>query len=125
MSSPAQIAHPFQATQSTHLIVEFYGARNLTDAGQIAEALKIAAQRGGAIVLDARLHDFGDHQGVTGIVLLAESHISIHTWPEHDYAAIDIFMCGQTYPDKSVESLREFFQPESVDVQRLIRGARL
>ena len=86
-------AHPYDGR---HLIAELHDAAHLSDADYIEAALRDAAAAAGATVLDVRLHHFGPGQGVTGVALLAESHISIHTWPEHGYAAIDIFMCGRT-----------------------------
>ncbi|MEO9968517.1 MAG: adenosylmethionine decarboxylase [Hyphomonadaceae bacterium] len=106
-----------------HYIIEFFGARNLEDCAPVQTALRDAAELAGAVVLDENIHDFGEGQGVTGVVLLAESHISIHTWPEHNYAAIDIFMCGdRVAPEKSLEHLRDFFRPENESVNRLQRG---
>jgi S-adenosylmethionine decarboxylase len=106
-----------------HYIIEFFGARNLMDTGPVQCVLREAAEKAGAVVLDENVHDFGEGQGVTGVVVLAESHISIHTWPEHDYAAIDIFMCGdRVSPETSLDHLRAFFKPESESVSRLQRG---
>lgn len=85
-----------QPYDGRHLIAELHDAAHLSDADFIEAALRDAAAAAGATVLDVRLHHFGPGQGVTGVALLAESHISIHTWPEHGYAAIDIFMCGRT-----------------------------
>jgi len=106
-----------------HYIIEFFGAQNLVDCAPVQTVLREAAERAGAVVLDENIHDFGTGQGVTGVVVLAESHISIHTWPEHDYAAIDIFMCGdRVAPEKSLEHMRAFFKPERESVSRLQRG---
>lgn len=106
-----------------HYIIEFFGARNLVDCAPVLKALREAAELAGAVVLDENIHDFGTGQGVTGVVILAESHISIHTWPEHNYAAIDIFMCGdRVAPEKSLDHLRSVFQPEREKVDRLHRG---
>ncbi|MEC5398366.1 adenosylmethionine decarboxylase [Uliginosibacterium sp. H1] len=60
----------------------------------IERLLRDAADAAGATPIHAHFHPFGEGQGVTGVLLLKESHISIHTWPEHGYAAVDIFMCG-------------------------------
>lgn len=84
--------------------------------------LERAAKAAGAVVLEVKLHDFGDRAGFTGVALLAESHISIHTWPEHGYAAIDVFMCGDCDPLASVDVLRAFFAPDREDIQQLKRG---
>jgi S-adenosylmethionine decarboxylase len=59
---------------------------------------------------------------VSGVVVLAESHISIHTWPERQYAALDVFMCGDARPELCVEVLKRAFQPESVRVKEILRG---
>ena len=60
-------------------------------------------------------------QGVTGVIILAESHISIHTWPEEKYAAIDIFMCGDTKPKLSVEYINRKFQPKKYTLKEIER----
>ncbi|MGH1331710.1 MAG: adenosylmethionine decarboxylase [Paracoccaceae bacterium] len=113
------------AALGQHVIAEFYGASQLLDAAPAEPILRAAALSVGATVLDIKLHNFGDHVGFTGVALLAESHISIHTWPEHDYAAIDIFMCGDVDPLKSLEALRAYFNPARENVQLLRRGEGL
>jgi len=106
-----------------HYIIEFFGARNLMDTGPVQRVLREAAEKAGAVVLDENVHDFGEGQGVTGVVVLAESHISIHTWPEHDYIALDIFMCGNSDPQKALQWLRDFFQPQAIETQLIERIA--
>ncbi|SEW42601.1 S-adenosylmethionine decarboxylase [Cognatiyoonia koreensis] len=105
-----------------HVIVEFHGATHLTESAETASVLRDAARAAGAVVLDVKLHDFGMRHGYTGVALLAESHISIHTWPEHGYAAVDIFMCGDAEPLKSLAVLRAFFAPSAERVTTLKRG---
>jgi S-adenosylmethionine decarboxylase len=106
-----------------HLIADFYGATQLFDGKKAEEVLRQAAAAAGATVLDINLHDFGDRYGFTGVALLAESHISIHTWPENEYAAIDIFMCGDADPNLSLGVLREYFSPQQEQVQLFHRGS--
>jgi S-adenosylmethionine decarboxylase len=77
-----------------HVIADIRGGTGLDDSARIETALRAAAQAAGVTVLEVRLHHFGVGCGVTGVALLAESHISIHTWPEHALAAVDIFVCG-------------------------------
>lgn len=106
----------------THVIAEFFGATNLFDPDAGAEILRDAALAAGATVLGVHAHDFGDRAGFTGVAVLAESHISIHTWPEHNYAAIDIFMCGDARPDLSLKAMARAYAPTRQSVKTLSRG---
>jgi S-adenosylmethionine decarboxylase len=106
-----------------HWLVELYGARELGDARVIRKALRNAVAVSGVTLLKLQLHHFGPGRGVTGVALLAESHISIHTWPERDYAAVDIFMCGKaSRPQKALEALKDALQPRGTRVRRFERG---
>lgn len=105
-----------------HLIADFFGASQLLDAQPVDAILRDAAQAASATILSVKLHDFGNRFGFTGVALLAESHISIHTWPENDYAAIDIFMCGDVEPERSLDVLRQYFRPQREQLQLLKRG---
>jgi S-adenosylmethionine decarboxylase len=67
-------------------------------------------------------HPFGPGLGVTGVLLLKESHISIHTWPEHGFAAVDVFMCGAARPDKAVEAIAAALAAGSVALREIARG---
>lgn len=81
------------------------------------------AKRAGAICLEASGHHFGKGQGVTAFQMLAESHISVHTWPERNYAAFDIFMCGDAQSNLSgaVQELKEAFSSAEFSVQYISR----
>ncbi|MEP4379557.1 MAG: adenosylmethionine decarboxylase [Alphaproteobacteria bacterium] len=105
-----------------HLLVDLWGAEHLTDIDYIEHALRKAADAAAAAVLDVRLHQFSDSGGVSGVAILAESHISIHTWPERDYAAIDVFMCGSCNPHNSVPLLKSAFNAKSVTMNETRRG---
>ncbi len=106
----------------THLIIDLWGARGLADAAAIERALRQAVAAAGATLLHIHLHRFTPQGGISGVALLAESHISIHTWPEQDYAALDVFMCGASDPRHTVPVLRRAFQPKRFEVRELLRG---
>lgn len=108
-----------------HLIVDVYGGSRLNDIAHIEETLRRCVEVAGATLLHIHLHHFDDNFGVSGVAVLAESHISIHSWPEHDYAALDIFMCGETQPEACVEVLREAFTPDRIAVSEFLRGRGL
>ena len=105
-----------------HLLLDLWGARDLRDPAAIGRALCEAAEAAEATVLHSHFHHFSPDGGVSGVVVLAESHISIHTWPERDFAAIDIFMCGACDPYKSVPVLEAAFQPRSMQLSEQRRG---
>jgi len=105
-----------------HILVDLWGAENLTDKQYIDQMLQRAAEVAGATVLDSNLLQFSSSGGVSGVLLLAESHISIHTWPEREFAAIDIFMCGRCDPYRSVVVLKEAFKPDAIQVNEQKRG---
>ena len=106
----------------THLLVDLWGARNLSDPAHIDAALREAALIAGATILHSHFHHFTPNGGVSGVVVLAESHISIHTWPERDFAAVDIFMCGACDPHLSIPVLQQAFAPERIDLDEQRRG---
>jgi S-adenosylmethionine decarboxylase len=106
----------------THLLIDFWGAIHLDETDYIERALNQAALACGATVLAIHLHSFGENAGVTGVAMLAESHISIHTWPEIDYVALDVFMCGNSNPHLALPVLREFFLPKEMTVTEAARG---
>ncbi|MGB0670354.1 MAG: adenosylmethionine decarboxylase [Rhodospirillales bacterium] len=106
----------------THLIVELWGARRLEDPEGVGQALIAAAEEAKATILHTHMHSFGPGQGVSGVVVLAESHISIHTWPERDYAAIDIFMCGVCNPYDGIPALKRWFAPDQIQLTEHKRG---
>jgi S-adenosylmethionine decarboxylase len=106
----------------THLLVDLWGARNLTDPHHIDVALREAALAARATILHSHFHHFGPDGGVSGVVVLAESHISIHTWPERAFAAVDIFMCGSCNPYDSLPVLKAAFAPETMSLSEQRRG---
>lgn len=112
---------------STHGLLDLYGcpAAMLRDAAALERAMRQAAQRAGATILSAHFHSFGAGGGVTGVLLLAESHITIHTWAEHHFAAVDIFLCGSLKPEIAAQSLQTALQAQSAHWREYPRGERL
>lgn len=105
-----------------HCLADFYDADFLDDQDFIEQSLISAAQSCGATIIGKNFHKFGGGGGVTGVLLLAESHISIHTWPEQNYAAIDIFMCGKCDVENAVAKLELCFKPGRTETQIIARG---
>ena len=109
----------------TQIIIDLYGCDTslLNDKGKITHYLLSGVEVLGATILNSYFHKFAP-QGVTGVIVIAESHVSIHTWPEHRYAAIDIFTCGnRTHPHEAAEALIKKFSPEKHHIQEINRGA--
>jgi len=104
-----------------HLIVDLHGASGLDDIDLIEATLRRCVNAAGATLLHIHLHHFQPN-GVSGVAVLAESHISIHTWPEAGYAALDVFMCGKADPDACIPVLREAFNAARVEVDEILRG---
>lgn len=105
-----------------HLIVDLWDASKLDDLDVVEKALRDSALVSGATLLKLDLHCFTPSGGVTGVAVLAESHISIHTWPERMYAAVDVFMCGDAKPHRSIQVLRRAFHPRTLTVNEHRRG---
>ena len=93
----------------SHLIIDFWEAEGLEDKDRIEQAMIDAVEAAGATLLHILLHTFTPSGGVSGVAVLAESHISVHTWPEKGYAAFDVFMCGNAEPKKAVKVLEQAF----------------
>lgn len=107
-----------------HLLADLYGcAARLDDVAMIDGALRAAVEAARATLIDVRLHHFGPEQGVTGVALLAESHISIHSWPEDGYAALDFFLCGSDNDaDAALSVIVTRFAPARVVTHDHARG---
>ncbi len=107
-----------------HLTVDMYGCsfENLNDPDFIKDALSQAVKEANMTLLNFTHHKF-EPQGVTALALLAESHMSIHTYPEMGYAAVDVFTCGDhSQPDKAVQALSRLLRPEKTKTTSIRRG---
>jgi S-adenosylmethionine decarboxylase len=104
-----------------HLIVDLYGAKGLDDIDLVESTLRKCVDAARATLLHIHVHHFQPN-GISGVAVLAESHISIHTWPDASYAALDVFMCGKASPDACIPVLREAFAAARVEVNEILRG---
>lgn len=106
-----------------HVVADFWNGKSIENPKALKDVLIKAAKAANATPLEISIHKFSP-QGITGVVLLAESHIAIHSWPEYDYMAVDIFTCGdKSAPQKALDYLRQEFQPKKVDSKKINRGA--
>jgi S-adenosylmethionine decarboxylase len=105
-----------------HIIAEVYftDSNILNEEKILVEAMKTASEKGGMTVITTSSHKFSPH-GVTAMVMLSESHVSIHTWPEYGYAAIDIYTCGKN-PEKVYEELMKILPVKKSKVKIIERG---
>lgn len=106
----------------THLLIDLFGAQRLDDLKHIKETLRKCVEVSGATLLHIHLHHFSPNGGVSGVAVLAESHISIHSWPEAGYAALDVFMCGGANPHMTVDVLNAAFKPKRTVVKEHLRA---
>ncbi len=106
----------------THLIIDLVGASRLDELEHMEEAMRRCVEVSKATLLHIHLHHFTPNGGVSGVAVLSESHISVHTWPEANYAAFDVFMCGEAEPHNAIEVLREAFNPTDIRVDEHRRG---
>lgn len=111
-----------QVYAGTHLLIDVHEARDLDDIARIEAMLRRAVTAVGATLLHMDLHRFSENGGISGVALLAESHISIHTWPEINYAAIDIFVCGGCDPRQAIPVFETAFAGARLAVSEHRRG---
>jgi len=106
-----------------HLLAEFTGcdAEALSDLGRVTAAMLQAAEASGATIVTHSFHHFSPH-GVSGAVIIAESHLAIHTWPEHGFAAVDFFSCGPVDMDRGLAVLKAAFAATGETRLALERG---
>lgn len=121
---PAGASPIVHAPSGTHVLADLSGiaAEKLGSCAELESLLRAAAEAAHARVLFSHFHGFGEGLGVTGVVLLAESHITIHTWPECGFAAADIFMCGSAQPELALTLIKSALQPEASHIHTARRG---
>lgn len=113
-------------TRARHLLVEYEGCDRalLDDLERVREILRRAAEAAGATVVAEAFHRYRP-QGVTGVLVIEESHLSVHTWPEHGFAALDFYTCGDCVPERADELLRRAFGAERAEILLVERGLRV
>jgi S-adenosylmethionine decarboxylase len=105
-----------------HLIADFWFGKKIENPKKLERVLIEAAKRAGNTPLEFSYHKFNP-QGLTGVLLLAESHIALHSWPEFNFLAIDIFTCGnKAFPEKALKYLKRILKPAKVKVLKIERG---
>jgi S-adenosylmethionine decarboxylase len=107
-----------------HYLVDLYNcdAELIGAAKPTEEALLSAAKRCGSTIIEYHFHQFSPH-GVSGVILIAESHFSVHTWPEDGFVAVDIFTSGDVMqPEVAIKILEEAFSAGRVNVKKVTRG---
>jgi len=97
-----------------HILADFWGVENMGNIALIQNAIEESVRRAGATILHSYYHPFGEGMGVSGVTVLSESHVSIHTWPERSFASLDIFMCGVCDPQIALDYLIKTLKPQSV-----------
>ena len=108
-----------------HVIVDLYDAEYLDDIVLVEAVMRECITKCGANLLHIHLHHFAPTYGVTGVAVLSESHISVHTWPERKFAAFDIFMCGAAKPELAINILKDRFKAQKVVSTIQKRGEHL
>ncbi len=106
----------------THLLIDLWEAERLDDVGYMETVLRRCVEAAGATLLHIHLHRFSSGGGLSGVAVLAESHMSVHTWPERGFAAFDVFMCGASDPHATIAILREAFAPKRLTIGEQLRG---
>ena len=107
-----------------HIFAEFYECAydSLDDLEHVSKSMREAAELAGATIVDWSFHRFQPH-GISGVVVIAESHLTIHTWPEYGYAAVDLFTCGEGVdPWKAFDFLKTALDADRTDVIERLRG---
>ncbi len=105
-----------------HLLVDLREAKNISNAEETEQILTDAVAACGATLLEVHAHTFSPYNGISAIAILKESHISVHTWPEFEYAAADVFVCGDINPYKALPVLKERFKAKEMQIMEIKRG---
>jgi S-adenosylmethionine decarboxylase len=107
-----------------HIIFDFYQctANVLSNPESIKDIMEAAAKIMNATIITSIYHHFSP-LGVSGVTVISESHIAIHTWPEHHFAAVDIFYCGDLKIEEGISYLQSAFEAQCIDQREILRGS--
>ena len=108
----------------THILLDLYDCQlqDLSDLEQMKTIMLVTALEIGADIIASKFYKFKPY-GVSGVVIIAESHLTIHTWPEYKFCSIDIYSCSKRVDlELAINLLKKFFQPKKVEVKQLERG---
>lgn len=105
-----------------HILADFWEVHGIDDLEYMESTLRRAVDAAGATLLHIHLHHFTPGKGISGVAVLAESHIGVHTWPERGLAAFDIFMCGDCRPEEALHTMEKAFSPGRTDIRIYRRG---
>ena len=106
------------------IFVEFYNCSTnvINDVAEIEKFMNIAALKANATIIKSIFHKFAP-QGVSGVIVIAESHFAIHTWPEHNYASLDLFTCGNKINElNAIQFLKKKFVSNKYEIKKINRG---
>jgi len=113
---------PKFAYAGTHMVADFWNGKVIKNKKELETLLRGAAKAANSNPLQLSIYKFKP-RGITGVILLAESHIAVHTWPEIGYIAIDIFTCGKkARPQKALKFFENYLEPKKMDVNEIKRG---
>lgn len=115
------VLHALVEALAIHVLIELWGCKHLDTMEHVEQTLRQAVDDCGATLMDMTTRKYSP-QGVTAVAIIAESHISIHTWPEHNYAAIDIFTCRGLDPYRALPAIKAAFEPDHVEIMEIKRG---
>jgi len=105
-----------------HIVIDLWKPTFDNKVNTLKKIIKEAVNIANAKMLHIHLHRFGKEQGISGVAVLAESHLSVHTWPEREYIAFDMFMCGDTNPEMASEYLIKMLKPKEKKINIIKRG---
>tara|TARA_B100000315_G_C14186738_1_gene411462 strand:- start:181 stop:591 length:411 start_codon:yes stop_codon:yes gene_type:complete len=121
-TNPINVIVPKFTYAGKHILADFWHGKTIETEKELEELLRGAAKAANSKALKVSLYKF-EPQGITGIILLAESHIAVHTWPEIGYIAVDVFTCGKkSRPKEAMEFFRAYLQPKTYHIQEMKRG---